>query len=675
MSTRADTSPAQKAGKPAVQRPGTPALQRAIDLALAGTFLVLLSPLLLLRGLWGLVQTGRLLVRQERIGAGGRSFQRLAFTGSAPGRSLAGLLNVLRGELAMAGPRPLDPGTAAGLSGPLAWRRVCQPGIFSSHRLRERTGIAYQDEWITDREFLENWSPGNYLGLILRSALVALMGFRTECITPARLPLFGISITNTTMHGAIDWLLARARARQTSNVAFVNADCLNKAYIYSEYHRTLNRADCVLPDGIGINVGARILDLSLRENVNGTDLFPELCRRLADTPLSIYLLGARPGIAEIAARNMQQRFPGLKIAGTHHGYFSHNEEAGVIEQINHSGAAILLVAFGAPRQELWIQEHDAALHPPVRLGVGGLFDFYSDRIPRAPLWLRELGLEWTWRLLQEPGRMWRRYLVGNPLFIYRVWKQKLFGTVTAHASTSASHAGRSELLNHFQNIGIYAMRQRMHFHLTRLKWSSAIRSAHLLKRLIDITLSAVLLAALSPLLLSVAALIRMDSAGPVFFSQLRVGRRGRLFRMWKFRSMAVDAEQRKAELAAANEMEGGTLFKIRHDPRITRVGRFIRRFSIDELPQIWNVLIGDMSLVGPRPALPEEVREYSLEDRIRLEATPGITCIWQVSGRSRLSFREQVKLDVEYIYSQSFFRDIRLILKTIPAVFQGHGAY
>ncbi|MDH3527119.1 MAG: WecB/TagA/CpsF family glycosyltransferase [Gammaproteobacteria bacterium] len=675
MGSHCDTSITISADNMAVELQGAMRLQRGADLVMASCLLVLLSPLLLLRALWGALQTGRLFERQAFIGTGGEPFQQLNFTGSAPGRGLARLFNVLRGDLAMAGPRPLDKDTAATLTGPLAWRRACQPGIFSTYHLRERTGIAYQNEWTTDREFLANWSLKAYLGLIARCSSVSLMGYKTARITPARLTLFGISITNTTMSEAIDWLLTRAAARQTSNVAFVNADCLNKAYIYSEYHRTLNQADCVLPDGIGINIGARMLDLSLRENVNGTDLFPELCRRLADTPLSIFLLGARPGIAGISAEKMQLRFPGLKVAGTHHGYFSHEEEPGVIERINRSGADLLLVALGAPRQELWVQEHRHALQPPVRLGVGGLFDFYSDRIPRAPQWLRELGLEWIWRLLQEPGRMWRRYLVGNPLFIFRIWRQKVFGTTTAHASTSSRSAGRSELLNHFQNIGIYALRQRMHFHLTRLRWAGAIRSSHVLKRIIDTTLSAALLATLSPLLLGVAALIRMESAGPVFFSQLRVGRRGRLFRMWKFRSMVIDAEARKAELASANEMEGGTLFKIKDDPRITRVGRFLRRSSIDELPQLWNVLIGDMSLVGPRPALPEEVREYTLEERMRLEATPGITCIWQVSGRSRLPFQEQVKLDVEYIYSQSFFRDIRLILKTIPAVFQGQGAY
>jgi lipopolysaccharide/colanic/teichoic acid biosynthesis glycosyltransferase len=145
--------------------------------------------------------------------------------------------------------------------------------------------------------------------------------------------------------------------------------------------------------------------------------------------------------------------------------------------------------------------------------------------------------------------------------------------------------------------------------------------------------------------------------------------------MWKFRSMFIDAEERKAALEAQNEMQGGVLFKMKDDPRITRVGRTIRRLSIDELPQLWNVLKGDMSLVGPRPALPLEVSQYSLEERDRLAAKPGITCTWQVSGRSDIPFDEQVVLDIDYIREQSVKNDLKLLVKTVPAVITGRGAY
>jgi N-acetylglucosaminyldiphosphoundecaprenol N-acetyl-beta-D-mannosaminyltransferase len=137
----------------------------------------------------------------------------------------------------------------------------------------------------------------------------------------------------------------------------------------------------------------------------------------------MFFLGARAGIAELAAQNMQGRYPDLCIAGTHDGYFSPEEESGVIRTINESGAKILFVAFGAPRQELWLAQHHEALAPSLRLGVGAALDFYSGSIPRAPQWLREIGFEWAYRLYLEPGRMWRRYVVGNPLFLYRVWLQ------------------------------------------------------------------------------------------------------------------------------------------------------------------------------------------------------------------------------------------------------------
>ncbi|MEM9407280.1 MAG: sugar transferase, partial [Acidobacteriota bacterium] len=215
----------------------------------------------------------------------------------------------------------------------------------------------------------------------------------------------------------------------------------------------------------------------------------------------------------------------------------------------------------------------------------------------------------------------------------------------------------------------------LRFQVRRFAWSSVIKTTLLLKRTIDIFGSACGLLMLAPLFLVVAVLVKLDSPGPVFFGQERVGWRGTRFKMWKFRSMFVDAEERKARLMEENEMEGGVLFKMRDDPRVTRVGKFVRKTSIDELPQLWNVLRGDMSLVGPRPPVPTEVAEYGLDDRRRLEITPGITCIWQVSGRSEIPFEQQVELDVDYIYTQSFWSDIWLLLKTVPAVLLGKGAF
>ena len=195
------------------------------------------------------------------------------------------------------------------------------------------------------------------------------------------------------------------------------------------------------------------------------------------------------------------------------------------------------------------------------------------------------------------------------------------------------------------------------------------------KRALDILASGAGLLVLSPFFIILAVMIRVESHGPVLFSQTRIGRRGRSFRCWKFRSMYIDAEERKAALMADNEMAGGTTFKMKRDPRITRIGRFIRKASIDELPQLWNVFIGDMSLVGPRPPVPAEVVLYSARHRQRLSVKPGITCIWQVSGRSDIPFEQQVELDIEYIAKRTLWFDIKLLLATVPAVLLARGAY
>jgi exopolysaccharide biosynthesis polyprenyl glycosylphosphotransferase len=197
--------------------------------------------------------------------------------------------------------------------------------------------------------------------------------------------------------------------------------------------------------------------------------------------------------------------------------------------------------------------------------------------------------------------------------------------------------------------------------------------ALVIKRMIDLIGSAVALLLLSPLFLLTALAIKLEDRGPVFFTQQRCGLFGRTFPMYKFRSMVVDAEARKAELEHHNEM-GGPVFKMARDPRITRVGAFIRKTSIDEFPQFWNVLRGEMSLVGPRPPIPGEVARYERWQMRRLSMKPGLTCIWQVSGRNHVDFETWMKLDLQYIDNWSLFLDLKLIVRTVPAVLLGSGA-
>jgi len=234
---------------------------------------------------------------------------------------------------------------------------------------------------------------------------------------------------------------------------------------------------------------------------------------------------------------------------------------------------------------------------------------------------------------------------------------------------------RELLLERYGSIHQSTFKHRLRFYLKRAGWLGVVKGAYVVKRVLDVVASAILLVLLMPVFFAVAVAIRLEDPGPILFKQKRVGRWGTLFTMWKFRSMYTDAEERKKELMAQNEMEGGVIFKMKDDPRVTKVGRIIRKTSIDELPQLWNVLKGDMSLVGPRPPVPQEVDEYSLSDRRRLEVIPGITCIWQVSGRSDIPFDQQVELDVQYIQSQSFWSDIKILLKTVPALLFGTGAY
>ena len=194
------------------------------------------------------------------------------------------------------------------------------------------------------------------------------------------------------------------------------------------------------------------------------------------------------------------------------------------------------------------------------------------------------------------------------------------------------------------------------------------------KRSLDIMASLVGLIILSPVVLVVAILIKLESKGPIIFSQKRIGLNGKEFKMYKFRSMVQNAEELKEKLQKQNEMSG-PMFKIKNDPRVTKVGRFIRKTSIDELPQLINVLKGDMSLVGPRPSLPKEVENFEGWMLRRLDVKPGLTCYWQVSGRNNIDFEDWMKLDIKYVEERNFWIDIKLIFKTVFVLFGDKNAY
>jgi lipopolysaccharide/colanic/teichoic acid biosynthesis glycosyltransferase len=219
-------------------------------------------------------------------------------------------------------------------------------------------------------------------------------------------------------------------------------------------------------------------------------------------------------------------------------------------------------------------------------------------------------------------------------------------------------------------------RNRLRYWRKRYAWLAVVGGTRLLKRAMDVVCSLLALTLLLPFFVVLGLLIKLTDGGPVFFVQRRVGQYGREFPFPKFRSMLVNAEALKDKLMAQSDHGHQSItFKMKRDPRITWIGRLIRRASIDELPQFWCVLKGDMSLVGPRPPVPREVELYTLADRRRLDVKPGLTCIWQVSGRGDIPFDQQVQLDVQYIESQSQWVDLKLLLLTVPAVLLGKGAY
>ena len=559
-----------------------------------------------------------------------------------------------------------------------------RPGILSIEQMQRRMGVQHIDS-------APHSSTGlfGYMINILKCLFSKLIVVSTQLNYPAQFNLLGVNIDNNSMSESVDLLIRSSQSAVTKQFAFVNADCLNIAATHKTYRDTMNQCDQVFADGSGIRIACQLHHIGLKDNVNGTDMLPLLCEQAAAQGISLFFLGGKEGTAEQAAANLIKQFPTLNIVGCHHGYLSQDNatqetKQQVIEQINQSGAQLLLVGMGAPMQDQWISAHKAELNVGAAMGVGGLFDFFANNVSRAPIAVRQVGMEWIWRLGQEPKRMWKRYVVGNPVFLARVLKQKRSTNMPASHNNPSNSRSNNTNSNYAKSNFANSAKQSQPMQSTlgqatannsRRWYFFGIKCGQFAKRTFDIVAASILLILLAPLFAFTALSIRIESKGAIFFSQTRSGRNNQPFTMWKFRSMYIDAEARLEKIKQNNEMQGGVLFKMKKDPRITSVGKLIRKASIDELPQLWNVLIGDMSLVGPRPALPNEVSQYQLSDRRRLGVKPGITCIWQVSGRSDIPFDKQVELDIDYIYQQSLREDITLLLKTIPAVLLARGAY
>lgn len=420
-----------------------PYIKRAVDVLVAAFMLVLtMSGLAVAVTLCG----GRL-VRVPMRGQGGRIFillflnvphGRLASLASGLGAKYAlAWMHVLKGDLSLIGPRSLTPGEFSDIPAQaLARRQSLRPGLVCYWSVRKRTNIDYGREIDSDLEYVDRPTLEGDLALAVRALLASLYGARRR-YPHSRVRIGTVELNNLTLDEVIGRILA-ATARQPLQVCFVNPDCVNIAHRDVDYRDMLHQAGLVLADGIGMKIAGNLLATPIRQNVNGTDLFPRLCQALEGGAQRLYLLGGKPGVAEDVRNWIARNYPGVTVAGLHHGYFDAETEPAVLEDIRQSRATMLLVAFGAPRQEAWIARNLAATGVNAALGVGGLFDFYAGRIPRAPLWLREIGGEWMYRFIQEPRRMWKRYLVGNLLFLFRVLQQR------RHASPAPELSPRLE---------------------------------------------------------------------------------------------------------------------------------------------------------------------------------------------------------------------------------------
>ncbi|MGI6457861.1 MAG: exopolysaccharide biosynthesis polyprenyl glycosylphosphotransferase [bacterium] len=690
----------------------------------------------------------------------------------------------------------------------------------------------------------------------------------------------GIDIDSLTADEFLDRIDEFIYSRIPHQVSYLNADCLNKCWSDRQYRETIAASDLVYADGMSVVWASRLFGHPLPERLNANDLLPEFCRRAQEQRYRIFLLGGEDGVSEKTAEYLKSCYPELQIVGVHNGYFSPDEEAAVIQKIRDANPDILIVGMGAPRQELWIHRNLKKLGVPVAWGVGGLLDYSAKGIKRAPVWMRKYGLEWFWRLWLEPRRLWKRYLLGNILFTFRVgflvfadiimaslawmlayvirvecipkltflpqWLRKeinplenyfyalpliiltwvvicasldlyrrqnmrtpldemaaivkmvflflissmavaflfkdlnparaviiisaglafLFMVVSRFAWAKMEKSLFQEGIGRIRTLivgsGVYAKElieslqsygnekyeilgiidnhhpagEQVYGHpilgpLPELPdWAGTLAADQIFfadrklnkrdilntvaacgektnvrqfnimtdmfgvitdhasfaneedipykvlrqgvvtpferfcKRIMDLMIASTLLLMACPFLPLISLLIRLSSKGPAIFKHTRIGKDGKPFIMYKFRTMYRDV----------NEYQEAPIRK--DDPRVLPyIGQWLRRSSLDELPQLWNVIKGEMSMVGPRPEMPFIVNTYEPWQRRRLKVLPGITGLWQISGRKDIPLKSHLEYDFYYIQNQSLLFDIIILLKTIPVVLFGKGAY
>ncbi len=407
-------------------------IKRLVDIVVSVPLFIIFLPIVIIAALFARISGGGL----KRIRKVGRYCDLFNMYVIAPGTNpiskifqmlginrLPVLFNIVRGDLSFVGPRAKDPADISLRERAVMRRLNVRPGIVGPWWIRKRANIDYGTEMESDVEYNETQTLKGDIGIALR-AIPAILYGEGVATAPEEVTILDISINNLTMTDTLEQLSDMMNDPKPKQVVFVNAHCANVAYKDNVYLTALRKSNLCLADGIGIKLAGKLLRKDIKQNVNGTDLFPRLATEMEGTGKSIFLLGGREGVPEHVADWLSKNAPGTVVCGCQHGYYQPDEEAEVIRRIRESGASLLLVAFGVPKQDVWIKQHLQELNVPVAMGVGGLFDFYSGRISRAPQWVREIGFEWAYRLAMEPGRMWKRYVVGNVVFLYHVMLEK-----------------------------------------------------------------------------------------------------------------------------------------------------------------------------------------------------------------------------------------------------------
>lgn len=299
-------------------------------------------------------------------------------------------------------------------------------GLLSPIEPRLRMGIPYGDLRSAEADYLAKRSLRADVAVVMRTVFAYALSPSPRAATVRRPYLVSARVDNLTITDALELIFSAPPADRARLLFFVHAHALNLARFDQEYAATLAQADALLPDGIGIRLAARMLGIAMRDNVNGTDLFPLLCREAAQQGVPIVLIGGGPGVAAECARRVREANPALEIPLARTGFFNTAAEiTAAVEQVRVIGRCVVLVGMGSPRQERWAWEQLRTCAGATVLTVGGLFDFYSGRVRRAPIFWREAGMEWAYRLLQEPRRLAKRYLVGNPLFMALALEQRI----------------------------------------------------------------------------------------------------------------------------------------------------------------------------------------------------------------------------------------------------------